>query len=169
MVVGLGLSFLPGGVRPLDAFLGAFAGGALLLAVAWLGSAVFKKEAMGGGDIKMLAMVGAFVGWQGALLTLFLGALLGSVLYGPIALYHRLRSPAVTGAAGERSPGAQVAAGGGRLPVGVESPDLAEEESGDPDRSLVPFGFFLAPAAALTFYLADEIARGYLRLVGLGG
>ncbi len=34
---------------------------------------------MGGGDIKMMAMVGAFLGWQGVLLTIFLGALVGSL------------------------------------------------------------------------------------------
>ena len=33
---------------------------------------------MGGGDVKMMAMVGAFLGWQGVLLTIFLGALLGT-------------------------------------------------------------------------------------------
>ena len=42
------------------------------------GTRIFKEEAMGGGDIKMMAMVGAFLGWQGVLLTIFLGALLGT-------------------------------------------------------------------------------------------
>jgi leader peptidase (prepilin peptidase)/N-methyltransferase len=41
---------------------------------------------MGGGDIKMMAMLGAFLGVPGVLLTLFLGALLGSVIFGPISL-----------------------------------------------------------------------------------
>ena len=40
---------------------------------------------MGGGDLKMMAMVGAFLGVPGVFLTLFLGALLGSVVFGPIA------------------------------------------------------------------------------------
>ena len=43
---------------------------------------------MGGGDIKMMAMVGAFLGWQGVLLTIFLGALLGSLIFVP--LYARV-------------------------------------------------------------------------------
>jgi len=41
---------------------------------------------MGGGDIKMMAMVGAFVGWEGVLLTVFLGALIGSLIFVPLAL-----------------------------------------------------------------------------------
>jgi leader peptidase (prepilin peptidase) / N-methyltransferase len=49
------------------------------------GSGLFKKEAMGGGDIKMMAMVGAFLGPIGVLLTIFLGALIGSLIFGPIS------------------------------------------------------------------------------------
>ena len=41
---------------------------------------------MGGGDIKMMAMVGAFLGWQGVLLTIFLGALVGSLIFVPLLL-----------------------------------------------------------------------------------
>ena len=41
---------------------------------------------MGGGDIKMMAMVGAFLGWQGVLLTIFLGALAGSLVFVPLML-----------------------------------------------------------------------------------
>lgn len=86
LVIGLAFSFLPGGIDPLSAFLGALVGGGLLWLVAILGEWVFKKEAMGGGDIKMLAMIGAFIGIPGVLLTLFLGALFGSVVFGPISL-----------------------------------------------------------------------------------
>ncbi len=158
LVLGLGLSLLPGEPGPLQALAGALTGGGLLLGIAWLGTLVFGKEAMGGGDIKMLAMIGAFVGWQGVFLTLFLGALLGSIVYGPIVLIARLRERR----AASRRPAAADAAS-------AAPPRLDEEASGSPeevDRGLVPFGFFLAPAAALTFYLADEIVRGYLRLVG---
>lgn len=177
MLIGLTLSLLPGGLTPLNAFLGAFAGAGLLLGVAWVGSLVFGKEAMGGGDIKMLAMIGAFVGWTGVLLTLFLGALLGSVIYGPISIWHRRRQAAVAEPEGEMAPADTVGERSRARNAGAErkpepTPDLAKEASGSPeemDRGLVPFGFFLAPAAALTFYLEDEIVRGYLRLVGLEG
>ncbi|MDD5635843.1 MAG: A24 family peptidase, partial [Atribacterota bacterium] len=54
-------------------------GGSLLL-VAIFGSKLFKKEAMGGGDIKLAAMIGAFFGWKLTLLSLFLSFFLGSII-----------------------------------------------------------------------------------------
>lgn len=85
-VLGLALSFAPGGIDPLRSFIGAAAGFALLWLVAVLGEWAFKKEAMGGGDIKMMAMVGAFLGPLGVVLTVFLGALFGSLIFGPISV-----------------------------------------------------------------------------------
>ena len=43
---------------------------------------------------------------------------------------------------------------------------LTQWVGGKLDRALVPFGFFLAPAAALTYYLGDGLVRGYIRLIG---
>ena len=77
LVLGLGLAFLPGGIGPLAALLGAVVGFVLLEFVAVAGKWMFKKDAMGGGDIKMMAMVGAFLGWAGVLLTVFLGSSAG--------------------------------------------------------------------------------------------
>ena len=65
--------------------MGALVGFGILWLVGKLGSWIFKKDAMGGGDIKMMAMVGTFVGMSGVLLTIFLGALLGSLIFGPIS------------------------------------------------------------------------------------
>lgn len=84
-VIALGLAALPGGPALADAVLGAGLGFGLLWFVARLGRLVFGKDAMGGGDIKMMAMVGAFLGPAGVLFTLFSGALLGSAIFGPIA------------------------------------------------------------------------------------
>ena len=91
----LGLAFALGGGGPalVQALLGAVAGFALLFAIAWIGEWVFKEEAMGGGDIKMMAMVGAFVGWQGVLLTVFLGALLGTLIFVPLTLRKKRLVP----------------------------------------------------------------------------
>jgi leader peptidase (prepilin peptidase) / N-methyltransferase len=43
---------------------GLVAGGGILLLIGWLGKLVFRKDSMGGGDVKLLAMIGAFIGWQ---------------------------------------------------------------------------------------------------------
>lgn len=118
--VGLLLAPLPGGIGFLQAAAGAALGFALLWAVAVLGEKLFRKEAMGGGDVKMMAMVGAFLGPSGVLLTLFLGALFGSVVFGPISLRT------------------------GRL---------------------VPFGVFLAAAAALVHGWGDALVAWYVAAV----
>ncbi|MCY3601428.1 MAG: prepilin peptidase [Gemmatimonadetes bacterium] len=83
---GLALSVLPGSTPPLAAVTGALLGFALLGVVGWLGEKAFRKPALGGGDVKMMAMVGAFLGPGGALLTTFLGALAGSLVFGPVSL-----------------------------------------------------------------------------------
>ncbi len=63
-----------------QALLGALLGAGLLLA-AWGGWYLLRgEEGMGLGDVKMLAMVGAFLGWKGVLVTLFFGSLLGAVV-----------------------------------------------------------------------------------------
>lgn len=63
------------------AVLGAALGGGSIYTVGVLGKLLFRKEAMGFGDVKFMAMVGALLGWKGALLTLLMACLLGS-LYG---------------------------------------------------------------------------------------
>jgi leader peptidase (prepilin peptidase)/N-methyltransferase len=88
-VLGLGFAFAGGALPWPQALLGAIVGYALLWVVAILGEKAFGQEAMGGGDIKMMAMLGAFLGWQGVLLTLFLGALLGTIIFLPMKLAGR--------------------------------------------------------------------------------
>ena len=93
LVLGLALA-LGGGVPGfLQALLGAAVGFALLWIVAQAGAWVFKEEAMGGGDIKMMAMVGSFVGWRGVLLTVFAGAALGSLIFVPLSIKKKRLVP----------------------------------------------------------------------------
>ena len=93
LVLGLAMALAGGGPALVQALLGAAAGFALLYAIAAIGEWVFKEEAMGGGDIKMMAMVGAFVGWPGVLLTVFLGALLGTLIFVPLTLRKKRLVP----------------------------------------------------------------------------
>ena len=83
---GLLLAPLAGGPDLADAALGAAIGFGLLRLIAALGRIVFGKDAMGGGDVKMMAMAGAFLGPAGVVLTLFAGALIGSIIFGPVSL-----------------------------------------------------------------------------------
>jgi leader peptidase (prepilin peptidase)/N-methyltransferase len=61
------------------AILGALVGGGFLWLVGWLWERVRGVEAMGLGDVKMLFMVGAYLGWPLTLLTIFVGVLTGSI------------------------------------------------------------------------------------------
>ena len=67
------------------ALTGAVAGGGTLYLVALVYHMIRKEEGMGGGDIKLLAMIGAATGWQGVLFTLFAGSCAGT-LAGVVAM-----------------------------------------------------------------------------------
>jgi leader peptidase (prepilin peptidase) / N-methyltransferase len=64
----------------IGSLLGALVGGGLLFLVGFVFQLVRGKQGLGMGDVKMMAMVGAFLGWRLALLTIFAGSLLGSLL-----------------------------------------------------------------------------------------
>ncbi len=78
MVVGLIFGYLSH--RFLFSLYGLIFGFALLYFVAILGKLLFKKEAMGGGDIKLLGGIGAFLGIKGVLFVLFFSSLFGSIV-----------------------------------------------------------------------------------------
>lgn len=63
-----------------DSIIGTLLGGGSLLLVAMGYQLITKKEGMGGGDIKLLAMVGAFVGWKGVFFTIFLASIAGTLI-----------------------------------------------------------------------------------------
>jgi leader peptidase (prepilin peptidase)/N-methyltransferase len=89
MVLGLGIGALMPGVRPAPAeastmlggltagLIGWAVGGGLVWAFRFVAGAVFRREAMGFGDVTLLAMIGAFLGWQAAVLTFFLAPFFG--------------------------------------------------------------------------------------------
>jgi leader peptidase (prepilin peptidase)/N-methyltransferase len=70
----------PGLPSPLSSLAGILLGGGLLLLVAWGYYAITGSEGMGGGDVKLLAMIGAFLGWPAIPVTLFFAALSGSAV-----------------------------------------------------------------------------------------
>jgi leader peptidase (prepilin peptidase) / N-methyltransferase len=121
---------------PYDALVGACAGAGLIAVIGWLGEAALKREAMGMGDMTLMAFVGAALGPTRAIATVFLAATIASVafiavLY-PVALLRRGRVAQQT----------ELALGVGSAPVQLP---------------LVPFGVFLAPAAAVMLLWGEHL------------
>ena len=84
---------------PFDAILGACVGAGAIAIVGWLGEAALKKEAMGFGDVTLMAFIGAAIGPELALLTVFVGAAIGAVVFlavvVPMARLRRREMPQV--------------------------------------------------------------------------
>ncbi len=108
---------------------GVFVGSGLILWIALIAEALLKKEAMGFGDVKFMGLIGAFLGWKGAVFAMFGGAIVGTIWFA-IALGIQ----AIT-----RKPHAAA--------LRAETPEGEETEVGF--GAHVPFGPMLAIAAAL--------------------
>lgn len=119
---------------PYDALIGACAGAGMIAIVAWLGEVALKREAMGMGDMTLMAFVGAALGPTRAIATIFLGAALGAAVFlavvYPVAMMRRGRVTSQT-----------------ELALGSPPVELP----------LVPFGVFLAPAAAVMLVWGDQL------------
>jgi leader peptidase (prepilin peptidase)/N-methyltransferase len=79
IAAGLLLSLINPYTTFFNSLIGVLIGGGSLFAVATLYQWLFKREGMGGGDVKLLAMIGAFLGWKAVLLTILLSSLIGSI------------------------------------------------------------------------------------------
>lgn len=124
---------------PYEALIGACAGAGAVAIVGWLGEVVLKREAMGFGDVTLMAVVGAAVGPARSLLVLFIGAALGAVTFvGVVYPVVRLRGA---------PRGEQI-----DLELGGSQAALPE----------VPFGVFLAPAAVFVLIWGDALLSWYL-------
>jgi len=75
-----------------ESILGVCIGSAFVYWIGVLGEAALRKEAMGEGDVKFIGCIGAFLGWQGAIFSLFGGACAGLILLIPFLLIQKLRS-----------------------------------------------------------------------------
>ena len=130
---------------PYEALVGACTGAGIVAIIGWLGELAFKKEAMGFGDVTMMAGVGAALGPERALLTVVVGAFVGAVasitVLVPVAWVLHRRRGATVGAGSEG------------------------EESGGFELPLVPFGVFLAPAALLTLLFGDRMIAWYFATI----
>jgi len=126
--------------------LGALLGAGLVYWISVLGEIVFRKPAMGEGDVKFVGFIGAFCGWQGAVFSMFGGAFIGSLVLLPILLIARIMGK------GQPAVSDEVA-------VKTEGEESGEEHEGEEDVAFgaqVPFGPMLA-AAGLLYFLGAEV------------
>jgi len=89
ILAGLGVQFWVSFSTPRDALIGMALGAGVISAVSWGWYWLKGVHGMGFGDVKMLAMVGAFLGWQGVVGTLLLGSLSGSLVGAVLMLRSR--------------------------------------------------------------------------------
>jgi leader peptidase (prepilin peptidase)/N-methyltransferase len=80
IIIGLIFSGLTGSPGWVSSAIGLLIGGGLLWALALVYEWLAHREGMGGGDIKLLAMIGAFQGWPGVLVALLAGSFIGTVV-----------------------------------------------------------------------------------------
>ncbi len=80
VLAGFGASLILANPGWLNSIIGIALGGGVLLVIAGAYYLITGKEGMGLGDVKLLAMIGAFLGWRGVLVTILAGSLTGSVL-----------------------------------------------------------------------------------------
>jgi leader peptidase (prepilin peptidase) / N-methyltransferase len=141
MVVG----FLPEGSfvalvnHLIMAIVGAVLGLWLFDAIALLGSIAFGKAAMGAGDAKLAAMMGAWLGWKYLLLASFIACALGALIGGGVIIHRRIRKPSRREA-------------------------VSQETSPQKLGQKMPFGPFLALGSLITLFSGEAILSSYLRL-----
>ena len=161
---------------PWDALIGACAGAGAIAIAGWLGEVALGKEAMGMGDVTLMAMAGAALGPGRALLTIFVGAAIATAVFlgivYPVILLRGARRPAPTGAGAvttngvsphmmnpggdpERTRGAEMRSG--------DAPASPTEDAGELPQ--VPFGVFLAPASLVTLLWGDRLVAWYLSMM----
>jgi leader peptidase (prepilin peptidase)/N-methyltransferase len=86
IVLGFLFSFFTPRLSWTDSLLGILLGGGALYLIAVAYSLIRRKEGMGGGDIKLLGMIGGFVGWQGVVFTVLVSSISGMIIALPLML-----------------------------------------------------------------------------------
>ena len=139
----------------LDAVHGALLAGGMIWLVGFLGRLAFRKEAMGAGDVSLMAMTGAFLGWKPAMEVFLLAPFFGSV--GGIAevAWRRFKAIGKGGAKGPK-----------RIEFRGEDGKVEEVLEGN----YIPYGPFLALATVLVL-IYEPLIRGLIAsyVAGIGG
>lgn len=131
-----------------DALLGLLVGSGLVLWIALLAEAILRKEAMGFGDVKFVGAIGAFLGWRGAVASVFGGAVIGTLWFAAALLWQGLF---------RKKPPPEPEVGGDAAPA-VKSEPVGFGVH-------VPFGPMLAAGGLLYFFVAHHWVDAYFATV----
>ena len=167
MALGLAFSIPQGPAGFVASLQGMIVGAGILYLVGSIGGFLAGREAMGGGDVAMMAMVGAFLGWESVCVTIFLGSCIGVILH-LAALAMTRRSATTPPAAPETVPAPEVAPAPEVLPQEAEFKTKEQLKS----EGYLPFGVSLAIAAGLLLVLDARWpivgwVASYARFLGL--
>lgn len=146
IVLGLGASLLPGGPGIVSAAMGAAAGFAAFVVLGFVAERILKKEALGGGDVWLLSMIGAWLGLRALLPVVLLASLQGALIGGLLLAIARRRQQTTA------------------LPPPKPTGD-AEVDDWVPPEGAVPFGPFLALGAAEYLFFGERLVAWYLGLL----
>lgn len=131
-----------------DSLLGILLGAGILFALDRVTVLLLKKPGMGMGDMKLLAMLGAFLGWKGTLGTLMMGSVIGSFVGVSVLLYYRQR--------GENT----------------SAETVKKKDAADSDEEItleghyLPFGPYLAVAGLIYLFFGPELINWYIASLG---
>lgn len=151
----VGMVFPESGLRahdPLDALIGAVVGGGIIYSLDIITQVLLKKPGMGFGDVKLLAMIGALLGWKGSLFTVVCASFIGSFVGVGTILYFRFKkTPAAAEGEGEKKE------------------EIQYDENGEPIVTLeghyLPFGPYLAIAGWIYMMAGPEFINWYFSLL----
>lgn len=173
--IGLGLaaSFLPDAPGIASSAMGAAAGFASFALVGYLAERIMKKEALGGGDLWLFAMIGAWLGAKALLPVALLASSQGAVI-GIVLLQAARRKAAVRESAeAALAPSDPDTPDDDRAPVTALPPPKPtgdeELDSWVPPEGSVPFGPFLALGAAEYLFFGEKLMSWYLGLISFHG
>jgi len=167
--IGLGLSviaLLMGDesllvTHPFDALLGIVLGFAVLYGLDRVTVLLLKKPGMGFGDVKLLAMLGAFIGWQGVLGTLMLASIVGSTVGLAVMFYFKYAASPEASPAPSDDEGT---ADGEASPVSARAGDDGDDDDDGItlDHRYLPFGPYLALGGFVYVLVGPQVLAWYL-------
>jgi leader peptidase (prepilin peptidase)/N-methyltransferase len=149
IVAGLIISLIPGGMTPVQSIVGAVAAGGGLYLLGFIASKVLHKDAMGFGDVKLLAGFGAIMGVTRAVEVLVVASILGILIMVPYAKIAEKRAAkkAVQSKASQNKNAS------------------ASAEADDEGAGQIPFGPFLAVAAPFMYLWGDALKEIYMKFI----